>query len=54
MGAGAFLIAEYTRTPYVEIVTLSILPALMYFATVLGRNRLAGRQVSSLRERQAA
>lgn len=34
MGAGAFLIAEYTNTPYVEIVKISILPAIMYFATV--------------------
>lgn len=34
MGAGAFLIAEYTRLPYVEIVRLSILPAILYFATV--------------------
>jgi TRAP transporter 4TM/12TM fusion protein len=34
MGAGAFLIAEYTRVPYVEIVKLSVLPAIMYFATV--------------------
>lgn len=34
MGAGAFLIAEYTQTPYIEIVKLSILPAIMYFATV--------------------
>ncbi len=34
MGAGAFLIAEYTRIPYVEIVKLSILPAILYFTTV--------------------
>lgn len=34
MGAGAFLIAEYTRMPYTEIVRISILPAIMYFATV--------------------
>ena len=34
MGAGAFLIAEYTRLPYLEIVRLSVLPAIMYFATV--------------------
>jgi len=34
MGAGAFLIAEYTRVPYVEIVKLSILPAILYFTTV--------------------
>ena len=34
MGAGAFLIAEYTRIPYVEIVRLSVLPAILYFTTV--------------------
>jgi TRAP transporter 4TM/12TM fusion protein len=34
MGAGAFLIAEFTRIPYIEIVKLSILPAILYFATV--------------------
>jgi len=34
MGAGAFLIAEYTRIPYVEIVSISILPAILYFVTV--------------------
>lgn len=34
MGAGAFLIAEYTRVPYIEIVKVSIFPALLYFATV--------------------
>lgn len=34
MGAGAFLMAEYTGLPYAEIVKLSILPAILYFATV--------------------
>ncbi|GGX88364.1 transporter [Litchfieldella qijiaojingensis] len=34
MGAGAFLIAEYTNTPYLDVVKVSILPAIMYFATV--------------------
>ena len=34
MGAGAFLMAEYTGVPYSEIVRISILPALMYFTTV--------------------
>ncbi|GEK45753.1 TRAP transporter permease [Halomonas pacifica] len=34
MGAGAFLIAEYTRMPYLEVVKVSILPAILYFATV--------------------
>lgn len=34
MGAGAFLIAEYTGLPYLDIVKLSVLPAILYFATV--------------------
>ncbi len=34
MGAGAFIMAEITRTPYVEIVKLSILPGLLYFLSV--------------------
>ncbi|WP_404416076.1 TRAP transporter permease [Vreelandella aquamarina] len=34
MGAGAFLIAEYTNTPYLDIVKVSIFPAVLYFATV--------------------
>lgn len=34
MGAGAFLIAEFTGVPYLDVVMVSILPAIMYFATV--------------------
>ncbi|HRP96553.1 MAG TPA: TRAP transporter permease [Rhodocyclaceae bacterium] len=34
MGAGAFLIAEYTGVPYLEIVKVSVIPALLYFGTV--------------------
>lgn len=34
MGAGAFLIAEFTRTPYTTIVLVSIVPALLYFLAV--------------------
>lgn len=34
MGAGAFLIAEYTGVPYIEIVKVSVYPALLYFLTV--------------------
>ncbi len=34
MGAGAFLIAEYTKLPYIEIVKLSVLPAILYFTIV--------------------
>ncbi|MHA7881105.1 MAG: TRAP transporter permease [Saccharospirillum sp.] len=34
MGAGAFLMAEYTRVAYLDIVKVSVFPALLYFATV--------------------
>lgn len=34
MGAGAFLIAEYTRQPYLEILKVSVFPAILYFFTV--------------------
>ena len=34
MGAGAFVMASYTQIPYTTIVFYSILPAILYFATV--------------------
>ena len=34
MGAGAFLISEYTQVPYLEIVLVSIFPAILYLGTV--------------------
>lgn len=34
MGAGAFIMAQWTGIPYGRIVALSILPALLYFASV--------------------
>lgn len=34
MGAGAFVMASYTQIPYTTIVAVSILPAVLYFATV--------------------
>ncbi len=34
MGAGAFLISEYTRIPYIDIVLVSIWPAILYLGTV--------------------
>ena len=35
MGAGAFIMAEFTNTPYNEIVIISIAPALLYFLSTL-------------------
>ncbi|QUJ78217.1 TRAP transporter fused permease subunit [Sulfitobacter albidus] len=34
MGAGAFLMSEFTQVPYVDIVLVSIFPAVLYFGTV--------------------
>jgi TRAP transporter 4TM/12TM fusion protein len=34
MGAGAFLMAEYTGLPYLEIVRAGLVPALLYLGTV--------------------
>ena len=31
MGAGAFLMAEFTNTPYLNIVKIAIIPAIMYY-----------------------
>lgn len=60
MGAGAFLIAEYTRVPYVEIIKVSVFPALLYFATVYlfvhiiaikqGMKGLSNSELPNLRE----
>ena len=34
MGAGAFLMSEFTQVPYVDIVLVSIFPAVLYFGSV--------------------
>ncbi|MCG8617190.1 MAG: TRAP transporter fused permease subunit, partial [Desulfobacterales bacterium] len=34
MGAGAFVMASYTQIPYTTIIAVSVLPAVLYFATV--------------------
>lgn len=35
MGAGAFVMAEFTKTPYGDIVWMSLVPAILYFTSVL-------------------
>ena len=34
MGAGAFLMSEFTQVPYIDIVLVSIFPAFLYFGSV--------------------
>lgn len=35
MGAGAFLMAEYTNTSYLTIIKVALVPAILYYVTVL-------------------
>ena len=35
MGAGAFLMAEFTKTPYLEIIKIAFIPAVLYFFSVI-------------------
>lgn len=44
MGAGAFVMASYTQIPYTTIVAVSILPAILYFATVAFFVRVEARR----------
>ena len=64
MGAGAFLIAEYTGVPYTDIVMISIFPAFLYFLTTflfvhivavkLGLKGLPASQLPSVRQTMAS
>ncbi|MEQ8964852.1 MAG: TRAP transporter fused permease subunit [Azospirillaceae bacterium] len=44
MGAGAFVMAEYTGVPYLEIVAVAFLPALMYFLGVAFNVRIVAKR----------
>src|SRR5680860_468658 len=46
MGAGAFLMSEFTKVPYIHIVLISIFPAVLYFGTVF-RNRVPPEKLKS-------
>ena len=35
MGAGAFLMAEFTQTPYLKIIKIAFIPAVLYFFSVI-------------------
>lgn len=56
MGAGAFVMAEFTRTSYSDIVWMSLLPALLYFFSTLLYVHLiaAKRGMQGMSERASA
>lgn len=45
MGAGAFVMASYTQIPYTTIVVVSILPAILYFASVAAYVRIEAKRL---------
>jgi len=44
MGAGAFIMAEFTATPYIQIVAVSILPAIIYYLSVFTAVHILARK----------
>ena len=56
MGAGAFVMAEFTRTSYSDIVWMSLLPALLYFfCTLLYVHLIAAKRgMQGMTERASA
>ena len=44
MGAGAFVMSSYTQIPYLTIISVSVLPALLYFLTVAFFVRIEARR----------
>jgi TRAP transporter 4TM/12TM fusion protein len=45
MGAGAFVMSSYTQIPYLQIISVSVLPALLYFLTVAFFVRIEARRL---------
>ncbi|QID17968.1 TRAP transporter fused permease subunit [Nitrogeniibacter mangrovi] len=44
MGAGAFVMASYTQIPYTTIIAVSVIPAILYFASVAFFVRLEAKR----------
>jgi TRAP transporter 4TM/12TM fusion protein len=45
MGAGAFVMSSYTQIPYLQIIAVSVLPAILYFLTVAFFVRIEARRL---------
>jgi TRAP transporter 4TM/12TM fusion protein len=46
MGAGAFIMANYTQIPYVTIISVAALPALLYFLSVAFYVRIEAKRLN--------
>ncbi|MAO39757.1 MAG: C4-dicarboxylate ABC transporter permease [Pseudohongiella sp.] len=45
MGAGAFVMASYTQIPYLHIIAMSVLPAMLYYLTVMFFVRIEAKRL---------
>lgn len=45
MGAGAFVMASYTQIPYLQIIAVSVLPAMLFYLTVMFFVRIEARRL---------
>ena len=54
MGAGAFLMASYTRESYLTIIGIAALPALLYFLSVAFQVRIAALRLGLKKETAAS
>jgi TRAP transporter 4TM/12TM fusion protein len=54
MGAGAFIMAQWTQIPYTAIIGAALLPAILYFASVGFYVILEGRRIKAVIEPELA
>jgi len=45
MGAGAFVMASYTQIPYLHIIAMSVLPAMLFYVTVMFFVRIEAKRL---------
>ncbi|ALO45566.1 TRAP transporter permease [Pseudohongiella spirulinae] len=45
MGAGAFVMASYTQIPYLHIIAMSVLPAMLFYLTVMFFVRIEAKRL---------
>ncbi len=51
MGAGAFVLASYTQIPYLHIIAVSALPALLFYLTVIFFVRIEAKRLGLLADK---
>ncbi|MEX0738617.1 MAG: TRAP transporter fused permease subunit [Pseudohongiella sp.] len=51
MGAGAFVLASYTQIPYLHIISVSALPALLFYLTVIFFVRIEAKRLGLIADK---